>query len=30
MEQVDTASRRTGCSFGIDGLPSWGKLRASE
>ena len=29
MEQVETALRLAGRSFGIGGVPFWGKLRAS-
>ena len=29
MEQVETAQRLAGSSFGISGVPLWGKLRAS-
>ncbi len=29
MEQMETAQRLAGCSFGVGGVPFWGKLRAS-
>ena len=29
MEQMETAQRLAGCSFGVNGVPFWGKLRAS-
>ncbi len=29
MEQMETTSRLDGCSFGVGGVPFWGKLRAS-
>ncbi len=29
MEQMETAPRLAGCSFGVGGVPFWGKLRAS-
>ena len=29
MEQIETAQRLAGCSFGVSGVPFWGKLRAS-
>ena len=28
MEQVETAPRPAGCSFGVSGAPFWGKLKA--
>ena len=28
MEQMETAQRLAGCSFGVGGVPFWGKLRA--
>ena len=28
MEQMETAQRLTGCSFGVSGVPFWGKLKA--
>ena len=29
MEQVETVQRLAGCSFGVGGVPFWGKLKAS-
>ncbi len=29
MEQMETAQRLAGCSFGVGGVAFWGKLRAS-
>ena len=29
MEQMETAQRLASCSFGVSGVPFWGKLRAS-
>ena len=29
MEQMETARRLVGCSFAVNGVPFWGKLRAS-
>ena len=29
MEQMETAPRLTGCSFGVGGVPFWGELKAS-
>ncbi len=28
MEQMETAQRLAGCSFGVGGVPFWGKLKA--
>ena len=30
MEQMETVQRLAGCSFGVGGVPFWGKLRASQ
>ena len=29
MKRMETALRLAGCSFGVGGVPFWGKLRAS-
>ena len=28
MEKMETAQRLVGCSFGVNGVPFWGKLKA--